>query len=186
MGGPDGVVEVSCIGPTAVTLSKQIPPLLWKAVHITNLKWDSGRQSLSHGNRCVVNELSEDCVQEVLWSYSAFNSLPTATNWSRVNVGGYIYEVGVVEDDERRPGHVVRDCLITNDAAEGLRVRLITLTELTSEEGTSARIHLSRVNIGGRCIHADTSDLAGVEVLPSNSPHSGIASVGELSWQRSS
>ena len=77
----------------------------------------------------MVNEVSEDCVQEVLLSYSAFNSLPTATNWSRVNVGGYIYEVGVVEDDERRPGHVVQECLITNALAEGLRLMLITLTE---------------------------------------------------------
>ena len=80
----------------------------------------------------------------------------------------------------------MQELLITNDLAEGLRVRLITLIELTLEEGKSVRIHFAKVNVGGRCIHADSSDLAGVEVLPSNSLHSEFASVRELSRQRSS
>ena len=115
LGASDGVVEASSIGSGALQVAKHIAPLLGRPICVSHLRWNPGRQSLEHHLKSVVTPLLDESIGEVLWSYSTFNDVTLAVNWSRINVLGHFYAVGESEEDVKQPGSIIHECLVVNN-----------------------------------------------------------------------
>ena len=187
LGASDGVVEVSSIGSAALQVAKHIAPLLGRPICVSNLRWNSGRQSLEHHLKSVVTPLLDESIGEVLWSYSTFNDVTLPVNWSRINVFGHFYAVGESEEDVKKPGSIIQECLVASNLVELLRLRfaMAANTELHFDTGRAVHIHFANVSVCGRCLHADTLDLCDVATSATNSLCPDFAGVRELVWPRS-
>lgn len=166
IGDHTGVVEVTQVGQSCLSLMQQVKELQGAVVVLNKAGWSEQRKQLQH-NKLTVLERADAAhtVASVKYPlFDDFHELPRLPTWTRVSLDCYLCDPGCsvpAELSGRSTNGWQRDCTICSVRAKGIQLRVVHSHEHELdhfEEGLALQIRYGKTFTGG--IYVDTSDLA--------------------------
>ena len=127
LGSPQGTMEVSVLGKTALEVANAVTPFLNNVVSLARAGWDNKRGTLKHLQGTVVQSIITDSEEfdAIDFKFLSFETLTSLQPWARASLRGVVHSSDEPEESDRYPGKSVFELLLSDSRNQGVRVRVV-------------------------------------------------------------